>query len=126
MEWKDYMGKLEARKSKQGISENLGRKLSLHGSLFIIRNPPQSIREQHPEVDYSKFSAADDDCLVQVNMYGASDESKQSAFHMGNVMSVQYKAVKAAFPWLTSAIPYSDQCGDYRSTAATVAGLAPR
>ena len=58
--------------------------------------------------------------LGQVNMYGASDESKQSAYHLGDVMSVQYKAVKAAFPWLTSAIPYSDQCGDYRSTAATV------
>ena len=23
-------------------------------------------------------------------------------------------------PWLTGAIPYSDQCGDYRSTSATV------
>ena len=57
---------------------------------------------------------------MQVNMYGASDGSKQSAFHMGNVMSVQYKAVKVAFPWLPGAIPYSDQCGDYRSTSATV------
>ena len=40
---------------------------------------------------------------------------------MGNVMSVQYKAVKVAFPWLTGAIPYFDQCGDYRSsTSATI------
>ena len=66
------------------------------------------------------FPAADDDCLVQVNMYGAADDAKQSTFHMGSVMSVQYRAMKAAFPWLTSAIPYSDQCGDYRSTAATI------
>jgi hypothetical protein len=36
---------------------------------------------------------ADDDCLVQVNMYGGSDESKQSAFHMESVLCVQYKAV---------------------------------
>ena len=120
MEWKDYMGKLEARKSMQGTSENLGRKISLHGSLFIMRSPTADIRAAHPEVDWTKFPAADDDCFVQVNMYGASDESKQSAFHMGGVMSVQYPALKKAFPWLTSTIPYSDQCGDYRSTAATV------
>ena len=50
-------------------------------------------------------------------MYDASDESKQSPFHMGSVMSVQYKLLKEAFPWLTCAIPYSDQCGDYRSAA---------
>ena len=35
MEWKDYMGKLEARKRQQGTSENLDRKISMHGSLFI-------------------------------------------------------------------------------------------
>jgi len=120
MEWKGYMGKLEARKSQQGTSENLGRKISLYGSLFILRNPPQSIRDLHKDVDWSKFLPADDDCLVQVSMHGASGESKQSSFHMVNVMLVQYKAVKVAFPWLTGAIPYSDQCGDYRSTSATV------
>jgi hypothetical protein len=120
MEWKDYMGKLEARKSKQGTSENLGRKISLHGSLFIMKNPSADIRKDYPDVDWTMFPPADDECLVQVNMYGAADESKQSPFHMGNIMSVQYPAVKAAFPWLTSAIPYSDQCGDYRSTAATI------
>ena len=120
LEWKDYIGKLEARKSKQGTSENLGRKISLHGSLFIMRNPPQFIRDQHADIDFSEFPDADDDCLVQMNMYGASDESKQSPFHMGSVMSVQYKLLKGAFPWLKCAIPYSDQCGDYRSTAATI------
>lgn len=35
-------------------------------------------------------------------------------------MSVQYPALKKGFPWITATIPYSDQCGDYRSTAATV------
>jgi len=39
---------------------------------------------------------------------------------MGSVMSVQYKAFQESYPWLTDAIPYSDQCRDYRSTAATV------
>ena len=33
LEMKDYSGKLEARKSKQGTSENLGTKLSNHGSI---------------------------------------------------------------------------------------------
>ena len=28
--------------------------------------------------------------------------------------------LKEAFPWLNCAIPYSDQCGDYRSTASTI------
>ena len=77
MEWKDYTRKLEARKSLQGTSENLGRTISLHGS------------DQYSNVDFSAFPAADDDCFVQVDMYGASDESKQSAFDMGSVMSVQ-------------------------------------
>ena len=120
LEWKDYMGKLDARKSKQGTSENLGRKISLHGSLFIMQNPPQHIRDAHEHIDFSKFPGAEERCLLQVNMYGASDESRQSAFHMGSVMSVQYKALKEAFPWLKCAIPYSDQCGDYRSTASTI------
>ena len=31
-----------------------------------------------------------------------------------------HKAIKTAFPWLADAILYSDQCGDYRSTAATI------
>ena len=88
----DYMEKLEARKSHQGTSENLGCKISLHGSLFIMKNPPQRIRDFHSDsVDWSKFPSAEDDCLVQVNVYGGSDNSKQSANHMGNVMSVQYK-----------------------------------
>ena len=120
LEWKDYMGKLDARKSKQGTSENLGRKISLHGSLFIMQNPPQHIRDAHEHIDFTKFPSAEKRCLLQVNMYGASDESRQSAFHMGSVMSVQYKALKEAFPWLSCAIPYSDQCGDYRSTASTI------
>ena len=120
LEWKDYMGKLEARKSNQGTSENLGRKISLHGSLFVMRNPPQHIRDAYDYIDFSEFPDAEDDCLIQVNMYGASDESKQSPYHMGSVMSVQYKALQESYPWLTDAIPYSDQCGDYRSTAATV------
>ena len=64
LEWKDYMEKLEARKSKQGTSENLGRKISLHGSLFIMRNPPQFIRDQHTDIDFSEFPDADDDFLV--------------------------------------------------------------
>ena len=51
MEWKDYMGKLEARKSLQGTSESLGRKISLHGSLFIMKNPPQETRDEHEGVD---------------------------------------------------------------------------
>ena len=117
----DYMGKLEARKSHQGTSENLGCKISLHGSLFIMKNPPQHIRDLHSDsVDWSKFPSAEDDCLVQVNVYGGSDNSKQSANHMGNVMSVQYKELKKSFPWITAAIPFSDQCGDYRSTPATI------
>jgi len=45
------MGKLDARKSKQGTSENLGRKISLHGSLFIMQNPPQHIRDAHDHID---------------------------------------------------------------------------
>ena len=115
------MGKLEARKSHQGTSENLGCKISLHGSLFIMKNPPQHIRDLHSDsVDWSKFPSAEDDCLVQVNVYGGSDNSKQSANHMGNVMSVQYKELKKSFPWITAAIPFSDQCGDYRSTPATI------
>ena len=117
----DYMGKLEARKSHQGTSENLGCKISLHGSLFIIKKPPQHIQYLHSDsVDWSKFPSAEDDCLVQVNVYGGSDNSKQSANHMGNVMSVQYKELKKSFPWITAAIPFSDQCGDYRSTPATI------
>ena len=85
-----------------------------------MRNPPQHIRDAYDYIDFSDFPDAEDDCLIQVNMYGASDESKQSPYHMGSVMSVQYKALQESYPWLTDAIPYSDQCGDYRSTAATV------
>jgi hypothetical protein len=73
------------QKSKQGTSENLGRKISLHGSLFIMQNPPQHIRDAHEHIDFTKFSSAEKRCLLQVNMYGASDESRQSAFHMGSV-----------------------------------------
>jgi len=61
---KDYMGKLEARKSNQGTSENLGRKISLHGSIFIMRNPPQHIRDAYDYIDVSEFPNAEDDCLI--------------------------------------------------------------
>ena len=64
LEWKDYMGKLEARKSNQGTSENLGRKISLHGSIFIMRNPPQHIRDAYDYIDVSEFPNAEDDCLI--------------------------------------------------------------
>ena len=120
LEMKDYSGKLEARKSKQGTSENLGKKLSNHGSIFVFRNPAAAIREKHPLIDWTQFPAASEDVFLQVNCFVATDDSSQSAYHMGCVMEISYKELKDAFPWLEGVIPYSDQCGDYHSTGATV------
>jgi hypothetical protein len=120
LEMKDYSGKLEARKSKQGTSENLGKKLSNHGSIFVMRNPSQETRDQHQGVDWSQFPAASEDVYLQVNCFVASDDSNQSAYHMGCMMEVTYKELKESFPWLDTVIPFSDQCGDYHSTAATI------
>jgi len=120
LEMKDYSGKLEARKSKQGTSENLGKKLSNHGSFFVFRNPTPAIREKFPLIDWTQFPAASEDVFLQVNCFVATDDSSQSAYHMGGVMEVSYKELKKAFPWLEGIIPYSDQCGDYHSTGATV------
>ena len=120
LEMKDYSGKLEARKSKQGTSENLGKKLSNHGSIFVMRNPPQETRDQHEDVDWTQFPGASEDVYLQVNCFVASDDSNQSAYHMGCMMEVTYKELKRSFPWLDTVIPFSDQCGDYHSTAATI------
>ena len=120
LEMKDYSGKLEARKSKQGTSENLGTKLSNHGSIFVFRNPTKDIRERHPSTDWTQFPAASEDVYLQVNCFVATDDSKQSAYHMGCVMEISYKKLKESFPWLENVIPYSDQCGDYHSTGATI------
>ena len=120
LEMKDYSGKLEARKSKQGTSENLGKKLSNHGSIFVMRNPAQEIRDRHQDVDWGQFPAASEDVYLQVNCFVASDDSNQSAYHMGCMMEVTYKELKGSFPWLDTVIPFSDQCGDYHSTAATI------
>jgi hypothetical protein len=117
---KDYSGKLETRKSKQGTSEGLGPKLSNHGSIFVFRNPPAAVREQFTTVDWASFPPASEDCYVQVNVFAACDDSKQSAFHMGSTMEVTYSLFKKSFPWISKAIPFSDNCGDYHSTAATL------
>jgi len=120
LEMKDYSGKLEARKSRQGTSENLGEKLSNHGSIFVFRNPSNDIREQHPEIDWTQFPSASEDVYLQVNAFNAADDSSQSAYHMGCNMEVSYTQLKEAFPWLSGVIPFSDQCGDYHSTASTI------
>ena len=120
LEMKDYSGKLEARKSKQGTSENLGKKLSNHGSIFVMRNPDEGIRSKHEDVDWDQFPAASEDVYLQVNCFVACDDSNQSAYHMGCMMEVSYKKLKQSFPWLDTVIPFSDQCGDYHSTAATI------
>ena len=95
---KDYSGKLEARKSKQGTSENLGKKLSNHGSIVIMRNPTEELRAQHTSVDWSKFPSADEDVYLQVNCFVACDDSTQSTYHMGCMMEVEYKKIKQSFP----------------------------
>lgn len=105
--------------SKQGTSEALGPELSNHGSIFVLRNPPAEVREQFPTVDWASFPPPNEECYVQVNIFAACDDSKQSAFHMGSTMEVTYLLFKKSFPWISKAIPFSDNCGDYHSTAAT-------
>ena len=85
-----------------------------------MRNPPQETRDQHQDVDWAQFPAASEDVYLQVNCFVASDDSNQSAYHMGCMMEVTYKELKGSFPWLDTVIPFSDQCGDYHSTAATI------
>ena len=120
MEMKDYSGKVEARKSAQGTSENLGQKLSNHGSVFVMRNPSAEVRARFPGADFSTLPPADQVCFIQVNAMSVSDDSRQSAYHMGGTTEVVYKELKRAFPWITKSIPFSDQCGDYHSTQATI------
>ena len=117
---KDYMGKLEARKINQGTAENMGKKLSNHGSVYILRNPPQHIRANHPEIEFSSWPPSSDDCLVQVTVFSASDDSSQSAYHMGCTAEVEAKEVRLSFPWITNEVVISDQCSDYHSTAAAI------
>ena len=52
-----------------------------HGSIFVMRNPPQGTRDQHQDVDWSQFPAASEDVYLQVNCFVASDDSNQSAYH---------------------------------------------
>ena len=120
IEMKDYSGKLEARKSLQGTSENLGKKISNHGSIFVMRNPGENIRERYPDVDWTQYPAASKEAFLQVNCFVACDDSSQSAYTMGCMMEVSYPELKQSFPWLDTVIPFSDQCGDYHSTAATI------
>ena len=120
LEMKDYSAKLEARKSAQGTSENLGPKLSNHGSIVVIRNPSSEIRSAFSSVDWSTYPAAEEDCCLQANLFSVSDDSKQSAYHMGSTMEVTYKQVKQAFPWIRESITLSDQCGDYHSTQSLI------
>ena len=47
MEWKDYMGKLEARKSQQGTSENQG--FVHHGQLLLEHRPMQGLLRLAPQ-----------------------------------------------------------------------------
>jgi hypothetical protein len=39
---------------------------------------------------------------------------------MGATMEVTYKEIERAFPWITQSITFSDQCGDYHLTPATI------
>ena len=85
-----------------------------------MRNPSQEARDQHQGVGWSQFPAASEGVYLQVNCFVASDDSNQSAYHMGCMMEITYKELKESFPWLDTVIPFSDQCGDYHSTAATI------
>ena len=40
---------------RKGTSENLGKKLSLHGNLTTMRNPDQSIRNEYSNYDWGPF-----------------------------------------------------------------------
>ena len=85
-----------------------------------MRNPDKGIRSKHEDVDWDQFPAASEDVYLQANCFVACDDSNQSAYHMGCMMEVSYKKLKQSFPWLDTVIPFSDQCGDYHSTAATI------
>lgn len=86
-----------------------------------MRNPPQWLRDTMGEdFDFSGYPAADDDCFIQVNMFAASDDSNQSAYTVGCVMETTYTTLKESFPWITKAVIYSDQCGDYHSTLSLI------
>ena len=49
--------------------------MSNHGSIFVMRNPPQETRDQHQDVDWAQFPAASEDVYLQVNCFVASDDS---------------------------------------------------
>jgi hypothetical protein len=126
----DYWGKLPPRKAQEACGEGTQSGMSVHGSYFVIQNPPLALRNQHQDVDWSLWppppeeaaegSAVQSDFVV-LNFQVLCDDARQTPYSVRCVKELQYERIGKEMPWLKSVYGQSDQCDDYHSTQAVIA-----
>jgi len=124
----DYWGKIGPKKSKEGVGEGTQSGISVHGSYFVVANPPAEIRDEWgATVDFSKWPPPPTDGnalvsdLVVLNYRVICDDARQTPFSVRAVKTLQYERLKKEMPWLQGVYGQSDQCDDYHSTQAVIA-----
>jgi hypothetical protein len=105
----DYWAKLPARLKDTGCCENLGKGISVLGTMFVYRNPNVAEREdiskKNPGFDWAPFGTAPDDAespgspdLVEfINL--VDQNASQTAYHTACSMKAAFEQFKAGRPW---------------------------
>jgi hypothetical protein len=105
----DYWAKLPARLKDTGCCENLGKGISVLGTMFIYRNPNvaerSQISQENDDFDWTPFGTAPDDVdspgspdLVEfINL--VDQNASQTAYHTACSMRVAFDEFKEARPW---------------------------
>jgi hypothetical protein len=105
----DYWAKLPARLKDTGCCENLGKGISVLGTMFVSRNPNMAerlaISEENPDFDWAPFGTAPDDTeepgageLVEfINL--VDQNATQTAYHTACSMNAAFAKFKQGRPW---------------------------
>ena len=124
----DYWAKQDANKRKTATCEgmaNIG--VSCHGRMFTFANPPQSVRDDHPEVPwetYPKPAEEDGPALCREYRRAWSDSSKQDSTDTAATRRSESKQFFEDHPWIKKNVgSISDGASNYSSTSAAIYGL---
>lgn len=124
----DFWAKQPAQKTKTSTCEGMANKgVSVHGRMYTYANPPQWLRDDHPDVRWDKYPSPpekDGPALVREFRRSWSDSSTQDSYDTAATILVEDKEFYSMHPWIKTAYgSMSDGASNYQSTSSLIYSL---